>query len=155
MKYASRKLLGGPLGRNQQINRTLNEPKKTKPLNIMEVSQSQKPPLPCWGCGETHYYKNFPHHTRTKMTANVQEASTVGEVTKNIPIINVVVEHHQEEYQSTMVEFKCKITNQSTSILIDPRTIISYVSLEIAELCHLSSSKFKNLLLVQLATREK
>lgn len=33
----------------------------SKPTN----DQQPKQPLQCWGCGESHYYKNFPHRART------------------------------------------------------------------------------------------
>lgn len=54
-----------------------------------------------------------------------------------------------------MVEFEGKIANQYVSILIVSGASISYASLKLVELCHLSSIKFKHLWLIQLAIGEK
>jgi len=48
----------------------------------------------------------------------------VGDMAKNIPKINVSLEDHQAEYQSTIVEFEGKIVNQTVSILIDSERVL-------------------------------
>eukprot|EP00253_Pinus_taeda_P002532 PITA_02532 len=87
--------------------------------------------------------------------SQIHEASTVGEVGRSIPRINVALEDRQVEYQPTMVEFKGKISNLTISVLIDPGATLSYVSPKIVERCSLQPVKFKNPWLVQLATGAK
>ena len=143
------------LEKNQQTFRSQNETRQAGVSTKLDHFQSQKPPLQCWGCVEPHYYKNWPHHTRTKPIANIQEASTVREMARNIPRINVALEDHQAEYRPVMIEFEGNTTNCFVPILIYPCPRMSYVSLKIVELCYLQSVKFKNPWLVQLATRAK
>lgn len=95
------------------------------------------------GCGELHYYKKFPHRTRVGQVENIQEASTVGDLARNIPRISATLEYNQAEYHPSMVEFEGKIANHPVSILIAPGESLSYVSPKIVELYHLNFAKFK------------
>ena len=122
-------------GKNQQKPKWQAEAKTIGASNKTELSQGQKPRLQCWGCGELHYYKNCSHYTRTKPVNNVQEAQTVREVSRSMPIINVVLEDRQAEYQPTMVELEGKITNQPASILVDLGASLSYIGPKIVEKC--------------------
>lgn len=88
---------------------------------------------------EPHYYKNFPHRGRTEPVANIHEASTMGDVARNVPRINATLEDHQEDYQSSMVELEGKISDHLVSILIYPGASLSYVSPRIVDECHLKS----------------
>ena len=72
-----------------------------------------------------------------------------------MPRINTALDDRQAEYQPTMVEFEGKISNLSIAVLIDPGATLSYVSPKIVEQCKLSSEKFRNPWLVQLATGAK
>lgn len=49
----------------------------------------------------------------------MQEASTLGEVVRSMPKINVALNDHQAEYQPTMIECKGMIANQLVSVLFD------------------------------------
>eukprot|EP00253_Pinus_taeda_P018772 PITA_18772 len=91
----------------------------------------------------------------TDQISQIHEASTVGDVARNVPRINAALEDRQAEYQPTMVEFEGKISNLSIAVLIDPGATLSYVSPKIVEQCKLQSEKFKNPWLVQLATGAK
>lgn len=71
----------------------------------------QNPLLQCWGCGEPHYYNYFPYRARPEQVSNVQETSTVGEVARSMPRINVVLEDRQVDYQPTMIEMGGKLIN--------------------------------------------
>ena len=75
--------------------------------------------------------------------ANMQEASTVGDVARNIPRINATLEDLQVDYQPMMIELEGKLILQPVSILVDPGAILSYVNHKIVELCALQSYKFK------------
>jgi len=79
----------------------------------------------------------------------------VGEVARSIPKINAALEDHQAEYQPTMIEFEGKVFDQTISILIDPRSTLSYISPKVVEQCYLQVVKFRNPLLVQLAKGAK
>lgn len=85
----------------------------------------------------------------------MQEASTVGEVPRSMPRINVALDDHQVEYQPTMIECEGMISKQPISVLFDPGARLSYVSPKVVEKCQLQSCKFPKPWLVQLATGAK
>ena len=71
------------------------------------------------------------------------EATTVNDIARNIPTISVVLENRQAEHQANMVEMEGKISDQSTTILIDPGASLSYISPKIVEKCNLKTEKFQ------------
>jgi rRNA processing protein Gar1 len=89
------------------------------------------------------------------MIHNIQEATTVNDVARNVPRIYAVVEDRQADHQASVVEVEGKIAKQYVSILIDPRSNISYVAPQIVDSCALQKCKHKKSWLVQLATRTK
>ena len=86
---------------------------------------------------------------------NLQEASIVGDVARNIPRINAALEDREADYQLTMIELEGKLLSQPVSILVDPGASLSYVSPKLVEICKLQSQKFRNPWLVQLAMGAK
>ena len=54
-----------------------------------------------------------------RLAYNIQEAETVGPVTRAVPRIYVALDNCQEYRHSTVVEVADKIAEQSVSILID------------------------------------
>ena len=74
-------------------------------------------------------------------TYNIQEAQTVGQVARDVPIIYAALEDRQEDHQSTVVEVASKIVKQSTSLLIDPGSTHSYISPRVVEVCALRKVK--------------
>ena len=86
---------------------------------------------------------------------SVQEASTVGEISRNFHNINVALEDQQVEHQSTIVEIEGIVSNHAISILIDPGATLSYISPRTVELCQLTRVKHEKPWLVQLAIRGK
>ena len=84
-----------------------------------------------------NYYKNCPHHGNNEIAANLQDASTIGDVALNIPKINATLEDRQEYYQLTMIELEGKLHSQTISVLVDPRASLSYVNPKIVERCDL------------------
>ena len=77
--------------------------------------------IKCWGCNGSHFFRNFPHNPNIKMALvnMLQEASSVNDITMNIPIINASLEYRQVDHQSTMLEIEGKILNTPASILIN------------------------------------
>ena len=65
-----------------------------------------------------------------KTLDSLQEASTVGEIGKRFHRINPSLEDQQEDHQSAIVEIEGTIYNQNISILIDPRSTLSYITLK-------------------------
>jgi hypothetical protein len=51
-----------------------------------KVEEQKKGPLQCWGCGEAHMLRDFPHRQHdSKRVYNVQEATIVNDVARNVP----------------------------------------------------------------------
>eukprot|EP00253_Pinus_taeda_P012702 PITA_12702 len=131
-----------------------SESRVSEPPARSEI-EGTRPPVQCWGCGGPHYVKNCPQRKGVDQISQIHEASTVGDVVRSVPRINAALEDRQAEYQPTMVEFEGKISNLSIVVLIDPGATLSYVSPKVVEHCKLSSERFKNPWLVQLATGAK
>jgi hypothetical protein len=56
--------------------------KPTKPTKEKEEEQ-KKGPLKCWGCGEEHLLRDFPHRKNDhRRIYNVQEATTINDVAR-------------------------------------------------------------------------
>ena len=79
-------------------------------------------------------------------------ASTINDITKNLPIINATLEDRESGHQFTMLEVEGKISNTFISILIDLGASLIYIAPRVLEKCKLSKEKQKNAWLVQLAT---
>jgi hypothetical protein len=79
----------------------------------------------CWMCGEPHYQCNCPvERTRASGSAG---PTTVGDMGK-AHRIHAVVNNHQAEHQSTVLETTGTIADQTLSILIDPGATESFIS---------------------------
>ena len=73
--------------------------------------------------------RNCPLESESaRPTYNIQEAEIVGQVAWEVPRIYAALEDHQEDHQSTMVEFAGKIVEQSVSVLIDPGSTHIYIT---------------------------
>ena len=66
---------------------------------------------------------------------NIQEAETMGQVSRVVPRIYAALEDRQEDHQSTVVEVVGKIVEQSISILIDTGSTHSYITPRVVEIC--------------------
>ena len=98
-------------------------------------------PLKFWGCGEPHLLRDCPHQN-IQMIVRDREATTINDITRNIPTISVALENLQAEHQATMVEMEGKISDQSVTVLIDSGASLSYISPKIVEKCNLKTEKF-------------
>ena len=81
-------------------------------------------------------------------TYKIQEAETVGQVARGVPIIYAALEYHQEDHQSTMVEAVGKIVEQSISIFIDPSSTHSYINPRVVDICAFKKVKHRKSWLV-------
>ena len=79
----------------------------------------------------------------------------MGQVEKTIHRIYAVIEDHQDDHQSTMVEVEGKIVEEFVSVLIDPRSSHIYITPRIVEICAFKKLKHSKSWLVQLATGTK
>ena len=101
-------------------------------------------------------HRNCPlENESARLTYNIQEAKTVGQVAKEVPRIYVALEDRQADHQSTVVEVAGNIVEQSVSILIDPGSTHSYITPRVVEICAFKKVKHRKYQLVQLATRTK
>ena len=152
-------------GRNHQRNKfnktgenqTAQSQTRSKQMNgnnKRDGTVKMREHLKCWGCGEPHLLRDFPHRN-IQATQVLREATTVNGVARNIPKISTALEDRQEEHQSTMVEVEGMIADQSISVLIDPGEYLSYISPQMVEKCNLKSEKFQQSWLVELATSTK
>ena len=102
--------------------------------------ETKREPLRHWGCGESHFYRDCPHKKDNQSIHAVREATTVGEVARNIPQISPVLENHQADYQPSMIEVDGKILDKPISILIDSRSTLSYISPNLVDLCKMKKT---------------
>ena len=64
----------------------------------------------------------------------VQEATTVEDISRRVPIISAALENRQVDHQTSMVEIKGMLKDKLISIFIDPCASLSYVSPRIVDL---------------------
>ena len=100
--------------------------------------------------------RNFPlENGNVRPYYNLQEAKTVGQVTRLVPRIYAALEDCQADHQSTMVEFAGKIVEQYVSILIEPHSTHNYIAPSVVDICAFKKVKHRKSWLVQLATGTK
>jgi hypothetical protein len=81
----------------QQIQAAQSESKMEK-----SSSKRPRPPIKCWGCKGEHLYRDFPHkEDKMRIVHNLQEATTVENVGRNIPRIYASMEDRQENINPT------------------------------------------------------
>jgi hypothetical protein len=121
-----------------------------------KTDNTKREPLKCWGCGEEHLLRDFPHRKQdNRRVYNIQEATTVNDVARSMPQIYAALDNRQVDHQASVVEMEGMISNHLVSILIDPGSNLSYVSPQTVEKCKLQQVKHAKSWLVQLATGTK
>ena len=90
-----------------------------------------------------------------RLTYNLQEEETVGQVARVVPRIYASLEDRQEDHQSTVVEVEGNIVKQSIPILIDAGSTHSYISPGVVYICAFNKVKHSKSWLVQLPTGTK
>ena len=88
-------------------------------------------------------------------TYNIQKAEMGGKLVRAVPRIYAVLEDHQENHQSIVVEVAGKIVEQSISILIDPGSTHSYITPRVVEICAFRKVKRRKSWLVQIACNKE
>lgn len=81
------------MNRNQPRFKLPSQSKLNEQSGRTKVKVTNIPPVHCWGCGGPHYVKNCPHRKRDDQISQIQ-ASTMGELARSIPKINVALEDH-------------------------------------------------------------
>jgi hypothetical protein len=121
------------------------------------TDNTKREPLKCWGCGEEHLLRDFPHRKQDNIgeSTTSKEATTVNDVARSMPQIYAALDNRQADHQASVVEMEGMITNHLVSILIDPGSNLSYVSPQTVEKCKLQQVKHAKSWLVQLATGTK
>jgi hypothetical protein len=60
-----------------------NKPFQTVPTKTDNLN---KEPLKCWGCGENHRLRDYPHRQQNnKGVYNIQESTTINDVARIMP----------------------------------------------------------------------
>jgi hypothetical protein len=94
--------------------------------------------LKCWGCGEEHMLRDCPHRKKNNtMVYNILEDTKINDVTRSMPQIYAASDNRQADHQASVVDMEGMISNHKFSILIDPRSNLSYVSPQTIEKCKL------------------
>jgi hypothetical protein len=108
------------------------------------------------GCGEEHMLRDYPYRKQNNRSVyNIQEATKINDVPRCMPQIYATLDNRQVDHQASVVEMEGMTANHLVSILIDPRSNLSYVSPQTIEKCELKQVKHVKSWLVQLATRTK
>eukprot|EP00253_Pinus_taeda_P011015 PITA_11015 len=83
-------------------SKSIGEARMSEQPAKMDIEGITRHPVQCWGCGGLHYVKNCPQRKGTDQISQIHEASTVGDVGRSMPRINVALDDRQAEYQRTM-----------------------------------------------------
>lgn len=89
---------------------------------------------------------------------NLQEASTINDISYNVPRISATLDGRQVDHHYTMVKVQGKfqrILCLCVCVLIDHRSTLSYISPTIIDKCEIKKAKQNRPCLVQLATGTK
>jgi hypothetical protein len=101
---------------------------KNKPFGetLGKTNNPKRKPLKCWGCGEEHLLRSFPHEQKdSRRSYNIQEDTIVNEMARIMPHIYATRDNNQADHQDSVVEMEGMIANHLVSILIDPGSNLS------------------------------
>ena len=74
--------------------------------------------------------RDYPHRNHdNRRVYNIQEDTTVKDVTRSMPQIYATLDNRQNDHQDLVVEMEGMIANHLVSILIEPGSNLSYVAL--------------------------
>jgi hypothetical protein len=85
----------------------------------------------------------------------LQEASTVGDVGRSLHWINAAIDGQQADHQYSVVEIEGKINNTLIFVLIEPVTMLSYITPDVVKSNKHKKLKHAKSWLVQLVTGTK
>jgi hypothetical protein len=77
--------------------------KNSGPIPV-KTNNPKREPLKCWGCGEEHLLRDYPHrqHNSHKVY-NIQEATTVNDVARSVSQIYAALDNNQDDHQASVV----------------------------------------------------
>jgi hypothetical protein len=108
-----------------------NKPFKETPSKIDNMKRET---LKCWSCGEEHLLRDCPHRKKNPgRVYNVQEDTTVNDVSRILPQIYASLDNRQVDHQASVVEMEGTISNHHVSILNDLGSNLSYVAPQTVE----------------------
>jgi predicted aspartyl protease len=151
-------------GRDSNLLSTETTLIKINKISLLRMNPREKTP---WEKGEDHQSNvgdakkitctriSLTEKIKMKTMHNIQEATTVEDMGRNIPRIYAALEDRQAEHQSNMIEVEGKIINHPVAILIDSGESHCYIDPKIVDRLHLEKSKLEKSSLVQLATGTK
>jgi hypothetical protein len=100
--------------------------------------------------------RDFPHRQQNnRKVYNIQESTIVSDVARSMPRIYAALDNKQSNHQASVVEMEGMIANHLVSILIDPRSNLSYVASQTVDKCKLQPVRHVKPWLVELATGTK
>ena len=112
-----------------QQNFPLVDGNKTSGPIPVKTNNPKKEPMKCWGCGEEHLVRDFPHRQKnSRKVYNIQEATIVNDVARTVSHIYVALDNNQADHQASVVEIEGMIFNHLVSVLIDPGSNLSYIA---------------------------
>ena len=84
---------------------------KDMPNNYVKNNE-QREPVKCWECQGPHYAKGCPNRKRNFSNVHtIHEEAIVGDIVNEMPRINVALENHHDDHQTSMVEIEGMIKN--------------------------------------------
>jgi hypothetical protein len=127
-------------------------PQNPRPTDSSSGTRSTDPKNGCWTCGEPHYQRDCPIE-KVRATGSTGQM-TVGDLGK-AHRIHAVVNNHQDEHQSTVLETSGMISDQQFSILIDPGATESFISSVVLKIIKVKEVEQDEFRYVELASGAK
>jgi hypothetical protein len=104
----------------------------------VNTDNPKREPMKCWGCGEEHLLRDFPHRQyNSRKIYNIQEATTVNDVARSVSQIYAALDNNQVDHQASVVEIGGMIFNHLVSVSIDPGSNLSYIDAKVVDKCNL------------------
>jgi hypothetical protein len=77
--------------------------KTSGPIPV-NTNNPKREPLKCWGCGEEHLLRDYPHRQQnSRKVYNIQEATTVNDVARSVSQIYAALDNNQADHQASVV----------------------------------------------------
>jgi hypothetical protein len=128
---------------------------RNKPLRAApsKTDNTKREALKCWGCGEEHMLRDYPHRKQNnRRVYKFQEATTLYDVARSMPQIYAAFDNKQADHQASMVEMEGIISNHHVSILIDSGSNLSCVYPQTIDKCKFQQVEHVKSWMVQLST---
>jgi hypothetical protein len=101
-----------PFNRNNPNTNQKDQPTKNESKREDSLGKRGRPPIKCWGCKEDHMYKDCPRREEKMRTLhNIQEATTIEDMERNIQRIYAALEDRKAEHQSHIIKVESRHYN--------------------------------------------